>query len=163
LKGRERGGSNLDERGTRPRLIRRVVCRAVRLGSSRQPGNLIIICICASSAKEFHLKHLCNSDQLAEGKSRGFDIDGVKLLAVRRSGQVYVYENHCPHRGIPLEWQPDRFLDDSASLIQCATHGALFLIENGECIAGPCEGKSLNVIAAGEDAQGIWVNLPALA
>jgi nitrite reductase/ring-hydroxylating ferredoxin subunit len=163
LKGRERGGSNLDERGTRPRLIRRVVCRAVRLGGSRQRSNLIIICICASSAKEFQLKYLCNSDQLAEGTSRGFDIDGVKLLAVRRSGQVYVYENNCPHRGIPLEWQPDRFLDDSASLIQCATHGALFLIESGECIAGPCEGKSLNAIAASENAQGIWVNPPALA
>jgi len=103
---------------------------------------------------------MCNSVDLAEGNSRGFDIDGVRLLAVRRGGQVYVYENQCPHRRVPLEWHPDQFLDDSASLIQCATHGALFLIESGECIAGPCEGKHLSVIAANEDAQGIWINLP---
>ena len=77
---------------------------------------------------------------------------------MRRAGQVYVYANRCPHRGVPLEWQPDAFLDTSASLIQCATHGALFLIESGECVAGPCEGESLRVIDCGEDAQGIWIN-----
>jgi len=58
-----------------------------------------------------------------------------------------------------LGWQPDRFLDDSASLIQCATHGALFLIENGECIAGPCAGQSLTAVPGREDAQGLWVQL----
>ncbi len=82
-------------------------------------------------------------------------------MAVRRSGQVYVYLNRCPHRGVPLEWHADNFLDSSASLIQCASHGALFLIESGECIAGPCEGKSLSPIVCNEDAQGVWVKLPA--
>lgn len=71
---------------------------------------------------------------------------------------MYVYANRCPHRGVALEWQPDEFLDTSASLIQCATHGALFLIESGECVAGPCEGKSLRAIDCSEDAQGIWIN-----
>lgn len=99
--------------------------------------------------------------ELAEGQSRGFEVNGLALLAVRRAGQVYVYQNRCPHRGVRLEWQRDKYLDDSNSLIQCATHHALFLIESGECIAGPCEGKSLNAIACGEDAQGIWVNPPA--
>jgi nitrite reductase/ring-hydroxylating ferredoxin subunit len=122
---------------------------------------LIIICIYASSVGEIHLKHLCDGQQLPEGKSRGFNVDGVSILAVRREGKVYVYKNRCPHRAVPLEWQPDQFLDPSASLIQCATHGALFLIESGECVAGPCEGKSLSVIDCREDAQGIWVNPPA--
>ena len=83
------------------------------------------------------MKLLCPSDALAPNSSRGFEIDGCKVLAVRRDGVAYFYLNRCPHRGIPLEWQPDQFLDSSASLIQCATHGALFLIESGECIAGP--------------------------
>jgi len=122
---------------------------------------LIIICICASSAKEPPLNYLCNGNELPEGTSRGFEIDGLRVLAVRRAGLVYVYQNRCPHRGVPLEWHPDQFLDSSASLIQCATHGALFLIESGECIAGPCEGKTLGVITCGEDAQGIWISPPA--
>ena len=102
---------------------------------------------------------LCAPDELAEGQSRGFEIAEEKLLAVRKNGQLYAYRNRCPHRGIPLEWLPDQFLDNSASLIQCATHGALFLIESGECVAGPCAGQSLQELAIREDDQGIWVDL----
>ncbi|WP_456293145.1 Rieske (2Fe-2S) protein [Pseudomonas sp. AK106] len=104
------------------------------------------------------MKYLCDSAALMEGKSLGFEVDELRILAVRRAGQVYVYANRCPHRGVALEWQADEFLDASASLIQCATHGALFLIESGECVAGPCEGKSLRAIACDEDAKGIWIN-----
>lgn len=102
---------------------------------------------------------LCAPDEVAEGQSRGFAVAGEKLFAVRKDGQLYAYRNRCPHRGIPLEWLPDQFLDASASLIQCATHGALFLIESGECVAGPCAGQSLQELAIREDEQGIWVEL----
>lgn len=105
---------------------------------------------------------LCAPDEVAEGKSRGFEIAGEKLFAVRKDGQLYAYRNRCPHRGIPLEWLPNQFLDVSASLIQCATHGALFLIESGECVAGPCAGQALQVLAIREDEQAIWVELNEL-
>ena len=100
---------------------------------------------------------LCAPNELTEGQSRGFAVTELKLLVVRREGQVYAYQNRCPHRGIPLEWQPDQFLDHSNSLIQCATHGALFLIESGECVAGPCSGQSLKALSCREDADGIWI------
>lgn len=100
---------------------------------------------------------LCPSAELGEGQSRGFSHDGLELLGVRREGRVYLYRNRCPHRGVPLNWQPDTFLDSSASLITCARHGALFLIESGECVAGPCEGESLQAVDCHEDSQGIWL------
>lgn len=100
---------------------------------------------------------LCASSDLVEGSSRGFAVPGRSVLAIRKQGRAYVYLNRCPHRGVPLEWQPDRFLDDSASLIQCATHGALFLIENGECVSGPCPGTHLQRIDCHEDDQGLWI------
>ena len=105
------------------------------------------------------MQPLCNSDELAEGASRGFDEGGRSLLLVRREGQAYAYRNRCPHRGIPLEWQADQFLDVSGSLIQCATHGALFLIESGECVAGPCAGEFLEALACREQDGGVWVDL----
>jgi nitrite reductase/ring-hydroxylating ferredoxin subunit len=105
------------------------------------------------------MKFLCQGPELVDDSSRGFDVDGQQLFAVRRGGQVYVYINRCPHRGVPLEWQPNQFLDPSNSLIQCATHGALFLIEDGECVSGPCAGQALTSIPSREDAQGIWVSL----
>ncbi len=102
---------------------------------------------------------LCSSRELAEGQSRGFIVEDLNLLLVRRHGQVYAYRNRCPHRGIALEWLPDQFLDHSGSLIQCATHGALFLIESGECVAGPCAGQMLQAIACQEQDGSIWVSV----
>ncbi|HDS1736002.1 MULTISPECIES: Rieske 2Fe-2S domain-containing protein [Pseudomonas] len=100
---------------------------------------------------------LCTGDQLAEGQSRAFSVAGQALFGVRRQGQVFLYRNRCPHKGIPLNWAQDDFLDDSASLIHCAQHGALFLIESGECVAGPCEGEQLQALDGHEDSQGIWL------
>jgi nitrite reductase/ring-hydroxylating ferredoxin subunit len=100
---------------------------------------------------------LCAASDVAEGQSKGLNINDQRLLAVRKDGALYVYENRCPHRGIPLEWQPDQFLDSSGSLIQCATHGALFLIDSGECVAGPCAGQALRALTIVEHDGIIWL------
>ncbi|CCK77691.1 Rieske 2Fe-2S family protein [Oleispira antarctica RB-8] len=86
---------------------------------------------------------LCHSNEIAERKSKGFQLGEKFLFAVKKNSRIYVYENLCPHLGIQLEWQPDEFLDIDASMIQCSSHGALFNIENGECLFGPCVGQSL--------------------
>jgi len=104
------------------------------------------------------LEKPCDSAALMEGKSPGFEGGGIRILAVPRAVLAVIGLMAVTDRGVALEWQADEFLDASASLIQCATHGALFLIESGECVAGPCEGKSLRAIDCGEDAQGIWIN-----
>lgn len=86
---------------------------------------------------------LCRLDEIDNPGSKGILYQGQSLFAVRQGQQVFVYENRCPHRGIPLEWTPDSFLDSSGRLIQCATHGALFLPDSGECVSGPCSGEFL--------------------
>lgn len=91
---------------------------------------------------------LCHTDDIDEASSRSFELGDDKLFAVKKDGQIYVYRNQCPHLGVELNWQEHQFLDMDAALIQCSTHGALFLIEDGECVAGPCQGKSLQPIAS---------------
>lgn len=59
---------------------------------------------------------------------------------------VRVYLNQCPHLGVALNWQPDRFLDSSEEFLICSTHGALFLPNNGYCVQGPCAGKHLKAV-----------------
>lgn len=71
----------------------------------------------------------------------------VAVLAVRRGAQVFAYVNSCPHTGAPLDFQPGRFLNLDKTPIQCSTHGALFRIEDGFCVKGPCAGKSLVPVA----------------
>ena len=89
------------------------------------------------------MKHLCHSDDIEEGYSRGFELGEQKLFAVKKDAIIFVYENRCPHLGIELEWLEDQFLDQEGALIQCSTHGALFTIEEGDCVSGPCVGQQL--------------------
>lgn len=103
---------------------------------------------------------LCRSEDIPERGSKGFELEGLQLFGVRKRGQVYLYENRCPHVGLPLNWQPDQFLDIDAELILCSSHGALFQIENGRCVAGPCPGRSLNPVQYREDNGNIIVTLP---
>ncbi len=66
-----------------------------------------------------------------------------RLLVVRRGDELHAYHNRCPHTGAPLEWREHDFLDREGRYIQCSLHGALFRIEDGLCLAGPCRGRSL--------------------
>lgn len=71
----------------------------------------------------------------------------LELLLVRDGDALYGYHNSCPHTGIPLDWQEDHFLDYTNTYIQCATHGALFTLDGGYCVHGPCVGRSLRPVA----------------
>ena len=89
---------------------------------------------------------LCNLDDLDEQQAIELIIDERRLFAIRKDNQLHAYWNICPHLGIPLNWAPDKFLDLDNALIQCSSHGALFHIDSGECIAGPCSGQSLQPV-----------------
>jgi nitrite reductase/ring-hydroxylating ferredoxin subunit len=84
---------------------------------------------------------------ISENGSKGFELKSrgslIKVLAVRRGMQIFCYRNLCPHTGVNLDWVKDQFLDTSGKYIQCATHGAIFQIEDGYCISGPCTGDNL--------------------
>ena len=103
---------------------------------------------------------LCALDELPEPGSKGFDMDlgeeRVSLFVVRRDNEVYGYINSCPHTGVALEWVPDQFLDADGSFIECATHGALFTIEEGKCVSGPCAGDRLKPVRLSVDDDVIY-------
>lgn len=87
---------------------------------------------------------LCTLSDLEERETIELSVEQRQLFAVRLDNRIHAYWNSCPHRGIPLNWMPNQFLDGDAELIQCASHGALFEIASGHCIAGPCTGESLS-------------------
>ncbi|MBT3358189.1 MAG: Rieske (2Fe-2S) protein [Rhodospirillales bacterium] len=94
---------------------------------------------------------LCRLTDIEDGGSQRFtaDIDGKPsaLLAVRAGKRVFVYVNSCPHVGAPLDMIPGKFLNAEGTHIQCANHGALFSIENGNCVRGPCVGDALKPVS----------------
>ena len=90
---------------------------------------------------------LCRLEDLAIGSARSFLVGQTRIVVVHTlTGRVKAYLNRCPHLGVPLNWDNDRFMDSEGSLLRCATHGALFEPESGLCILGPCRGEYLWVI-----------------
>lgn len=85
--------------------------------------------------------------EIPENGSKGFSHNDLLLFAVKKNGNIFVYRNSCPHLGIALQWVDDQFLDQSNSMIQCANHSALFVIEDGLCVSGPCSGRTLTAVA----------------
>lgn len=109
---------------------------------------------------------LCHIDDIPEAAAVGFELGQVKLFAVKKNAKVFIYLNRCPHLSLPLEWQKDQFLDNKAAFIKCSNHGALFVIQTGKCIQGPCLGDCLWEIPYSVDKGQITVrneDLPELA
>lgn len=82
----------------------------------------------------------CREFRIGEGDwpFRGF--------IVRQGDTVHAYQNYCMHVGHPLNFRPDSFLTKDRAHIICASHGALYEIDTGVCIAGPCPGKQLRTV-----------------
>ena len=93
---------------------------------------------------------VCKTYDIEDPGSKSFELKIRRktrsIFVVKKNGDFFAYRNRCPHTGANLEWQENQFLDLDKELIQCATHDALFQIDSGKCIAGPCVGKYLESI-----------------
>ena len=109
-------------------------------------------------------KRVGRLDELADPGCREFTIgEGdwpFRGFVVRRGDEVHAYQNYCMHVGHPLNFKPDSFLTKDESLIICASHGALYEIDSGLCVAGPCPGKTLNKLPVDIVDGEIWVEGP---
>ena len=92
-------------------------------------------------------ERLCAVADIGDPGAKGFVFrNGDALFAgflVRRGETLVGYIDRCPHAGTPLALIRDRYLTREGDLILCTTHGAVFRPEDGLCVAGPCEGRSL--------------------
>ena len=55
------------------------------------------------------------------------------------------YLNRCAHVAMEMDYQPNRFFDDTGRWLLCATHGAAYLPGTGECAGGPCRGGLVKI------------------
>lgn len=104
---------------------------------------------------------ICASDAVAEG-GRGvrFPVrafgDDATAFVVRYGGRAYAYLNRCAHVPIELDWTEGEFFESSGLYLMCATHGAVYLPETGQCAGGPCRGGRLRPIAVCEANGNIY-------
>lgn len=90
---------------------------------------------------------LCRLNELADpgAKSLYFEVWPAAFngFVVRRGMRVWGYVDRCPHAARPLAPIEDRYLTREKDFLLCSVHGALFQIEDGVCVAGPCAGQRL--------------------
>lgn len=84
---------------------------------------------------------LCRVEDIPDGGANSVYVDsstgGFQLVVMRQGDQVFAYHNECPHAGRSLEYAPGKFLVKDGRII-CAAHGAVFAVNTGDCLGGPC-------------------------
>jgi nitrite reductase/ring-hydroxylating ferredoxin subunit len=104
---------------------------------------------------------LCPSSQLQDsGAAVPFEVryfsQACWAFAVRYAGTVYAYLNRCSHVPMEMDFQPNQFFDLSGHWLICATHGALYAPQTGQCRMGPCRGGLIKVSISETDGQVRW-------
>jgi len=104
---------------------------------------------------------LCNASDLVEGGlAVPFDVvyggETCRAFAVRFEGRPHAFLNRCSHVAMELDFQPDRFFDDTGQWLLCATHGAVYKPDTGECMGGPCRGGLVKIALSEQDGVVHW-------
>lgn len=107
---------------------------------------------------------ICALQDVPENGSNGFLVETENgrfgAMVIRQGDEVFVYANSCPHIGAPLDLRPGQFLNREGTHIMCTTHGALFRIDDGFCVSGPCAGASLIALETTCRGNDVFITLP---
>lgn len=104
---------------------------------------------------------LCHSRDLSDGgRAVGFDVvyagQTCRAFAIRFEGRVHAYLNRCTHVAMEMDYQENRFFDDTGQWLLCATHGAAYRPDSGECAGGPCRGGLVRIALSERDGVVHW-------
>ena len=107
------------------------------------------------------LQPLCTSRDLQDGGlAVPFDVvyagQSTRAFAVRFEGQPQAYLNRCTHVAMELDWQPNRVFDTEGKWLLCATHGATYAPQTGQCVGGPCRGALVKIDVVEEHGRVLW-------
>jgi len=73
------------------------------------------------------------------------------------SGRLRCYLNLCRHLPIPLDGGSRVYLSPDGAHLLCGTHGALYRLEDGVCVDGPCVGAALHRVPLEERDGQLYV------
>jgi nitrite reductase/ring-hydroxylating ferredoxin subunit len=66
------------------------------------------------------------------------------ILIRLESGEIRAFKNECQHLPMRLDVRsPFTYWDASGKHLLCSSHGALFRLNDGHCVSGPCAGQHL--------------------
>lgn len=102
--------------------------------------------------------------ELASGQTKKFflTIEGreEECFVVNHNGEHYAYVNRCCHVPMTMDWVDNQFMTEDNQFIQCATHGACYLPDTGECVGGPPFGEFLTRVPLAIDGDEVRASAP---
>ena len=85
----------------------------------------------------------------------------VKGFVTKKKGHYFAYLNLCKHLPVTLDLNDGNFFDFEKKHFQCHMHGAMYEIETGFCVAGPCQGARLEMLEIIEEESKLIIKVPA--
>jgi nitrite reductase/ring-hydroxylating ferredoxin subunit len=105
---------------------------------------------------------LCPSGELENGgQARGFDVvyagQTCRAFVIRFEGEVHAYLNRCTHIAMEMDYRENHFFDAQGQWLMCATHGATYSPQSGDCVGGPCRGGLIKIEVIEKDEAVYWL------
>ena len=107
--------------------------------------------------EEIEVFAVCAADAIERGGAKGFSLSRIDetgesrpfpIVVLRTFANDYLgYVNRCPHDGVWLNIGSGEFFSPDRAFLKCGRHGAIFEIDTGSCVDGPCSGQSLEPVA----------------
>lgn len=79
------------------------------------------------------------------------------VVVGRVSGAWRAYRNECKHRALPLDLGGNSPMSDDGNRLLCHQHGALYRLDDGLCVVGPCVGERLQALTVREDGDALEI------
>jgi len=111
------------------------------------------------------VKAIATVGEIAPGRTKKFLLDcpagELEGFVLNVGGEHHAYLNRCRHVPMSLDWVENQFFTEDGRFVQCATHGAYYRPETGECVAGPPCGRTLVRIPLRVDGDALVAECPA--
>jgi nitrite reductase/ring-hydroxylating ferredoxin subunit len=105
--------------------------------------------------------------ELAPGETKKFLLfyegNEEECFVVNHEGNLRAYVNRCCHVPMTMDWIDNQFMTEDKKFILCATHGACYLPDTGECVSGPPCGKFLISVPLTFDGDDVVATTPEAA
>jgi nitrite reductase/ring-hydroxylating ferredoxin subunit len=83
----------------------------------------------------------------------------VTGFVIRFENKAHAYVNQCAHLPVELDWKEGEFFTTDKDFLICATHGAHYKPDTGDCVYGPCKGKRLQALSVIEENEQVVINI----
>lgn len=80
-------------------------------------------------------------------------------FVVRFHTKPHAYVNQCAHLPVELDWKEGEFFTVDKDFLICATHGAQYAPDTGDCVYGPCKGKRLQALTVTEENEQVIIHI----